>query len=215
VQQSSRQQAEADHAVHHNHDDCEHRVARQGWVGDAHDHDGRDEGYFYQDHREGEDERAQRLAQQLGQRVGMTDDAEDAQRDGRQQPDEQNTALRHLRRIGQPSVPEQKEQEQRRGADDQRRLAANPALPVLLANLQHRALLRPRSLTSTTATPGRGSTRSEMPHGRQFRSSAEKPSDPSLMAPALASRGDRRMSYVALKADCPDGHFARCGPSLG
>ena len=133
-------------------------------VGDALDHDGGDEGYFDHDHREGEDERAQRLAQQLGQRVGVTDDAEDAQRDGRQQPDEQNTALRHLRRIGKPSVPEQEEQQQRRGADDQRRLAADPALPVLLANLQHRALLPAPELD-----PYYGNIRARMLCGRKCR----------------------------------------------
>jgi hypothetical protein len=135
VEDATRQKAEADHAVHHDHDDGEHRVARQRRIGYAFQHYGGDQRHLDDDHRNGEDERAERLTEKIGQRVGVTDDAEDAAGDSRHQPDEQHAALGELSRIGEPGAAVNEKQAERRRPDEERRLAADAALPALMAGL--------------------------------------------------------------------------------
>ena len=150
VQEPAGQQASPDHAVHHDHDDGEHRVARQRRVGHAFEHHRGNERHPDEDDGDGEDERAERLAEKFSQRVGVTNDAEDAARDGRQQPREQHAALDELRRIGEPRMAVQEEQAERQRAEKERHLAADTPLPALLArhlvhpalSCRHRACLR-------------------------------------------------------------------------
>jgi hypothetical protein len=115
---------DADHGVQHDHHHRIDRVARQGRVRIAGQHDGGHDRDLDRDHRQGQDQRAIGLAAILRQRLGMTDHAEGAPDHDAEQDDEQRGGEGEVREIARPAVAEDMNDHGQRKADQHRQFGA-------------------------------------------------------------------------------------------
>jgi hypothetical protein len=106
IAQRAHEQRRADHAVQNDHQGGEHGVAGERRVVRAMQHDGGEQRDLDDDHREGEHERAVRLAQPHGDCVGTAHHAEGAPHHGPEQPDEQQDGERVIVEVGEQHVLE-------------------------------------------------------------------------------------------------------------
>ena len=89
VPETAKQQRQADDPVQDDHQEGEHGIPPERRRGIRGKHHGGDERDLDRDDRERQDQRAQRLAEQLGKMISALDHAEGAPRDDREQPQEQ------------------------------------------------------------------------------------------------------------------------------
>ena len=97
------EEAEADHAGEDDHNDRIHRVARQGGLSALQHKRGNHED-LEADHGESEDHGAVRLAEALGENVGMTHHGESGQQDGQANPDKKTGGGQRRGKSGDPSL---------------------------------------------------------------------------------------------------------------
>ena len=117
--QPAEQERQAHHAVHDDHEHCEHGIARQCRFVLTVQHNGGNHRHLDGDHRQSEDQGAIGLAQPFGQTVGMADHAEGAPYHGREQPQEQANGLQIRGESGKQGIGEDVEQDGRRRTEYQ------------------------------------------------------------------------------------------------
>ncbi len=118
VADAADQQSEADHPVQNNDEDREHGVAGEHRIGVAVQHHRGDHRHFDADHGDGEDQRAIRLAEELGKAVGMAHDPEGAPHHDREDPDEQPDQLRRVVEAVEPILADGEKDRRRDGAGE-------------------------------------------------------------------------------------------------
>ena len=104
ITQRPHQQRRAHHAVQHDHQRGEHGVARERRVVRAVQHDRGEQRDLDGDHREGQHERAVRLAEPLGDGLGVAHHGEGAPHHGAEQPNKQQDGDRVIGEIGEQGV---------------------------------------------------------------------------------------------------------------
>ena len=108
-----------DHAVEHDDEDGEHRVARQRRVRSAMQHDGGDDRNLDADHRNSQHQRAERLAEEFGQAVGMTHDGKGTPHHDCEQPDEEHHGEGRIVQPVEPALAGRIEESRRQHAHDE------------------------------------------------------------------------------------------------
>ncbi len=132
IAQRAHEQRRADHAVQHDHQRRKHGVAGERRVVLPVQHDRGEQRHLDDDHREGEHERAVRLAEPLGDRLGVTHHAEGAPHHGAEQPEKEKNRERIVVEVGEERLLEQIGENDACHPRDRRPLGGEQCAPILL-----------------------------------------------------------------------------------
>ena len=113
VAQPAQEQCQTAGEVDHDHVGAEQRIAPDRRPGVAGQHGDADQHAFEADDRESQDERAERLAEELGERIRDLDGPEGGPHHGREQPEEQHGRGCIRDRLAEPCAAEQEKQRHR------------------------------------------------------------------------------------------------------